>query len=761
MSGAGVMGFGSGPFGGPVSGFAVLPTSTAASGSSVDLEFTEPYLVTIALLNPSSYSIDGGLKVLAVGFVSSTKIRLYTSPQIAGKSYQITVIGAVVNLSNQSLTSKVSTFVGLDPSDAKFVVSALKGETLCEGNSVKLTWTNPLFGVQNVKIVRKLRGWVFDPASDPGDVLYNGAAISEFTDTGLEDGQFYYYTVAISTSGVPTSYDVSDASRVMVLSVKPYDSSLFWKTTPGEYKRLDAKSKEDFGGAGFLEKWYTLFACWFTLQKGYIDALKRSTDDDQAPYPTIKARVFSMGLSPDGEDYDFDAARREALGLVHQYQIKGSCDGIVDMVRILTGWTSYCLDLSSADDCPSGALNLRLYDGVADIRTYLVDGAALSIGYRTLQGSGPWSLDEWAGSKVMTSLGDVACIEGNTAGEVGVSLSLYEAPTDQTTSAVISSGALYIPVVSASGFVPGMDVEVHNDSLGLFFIRPISSVDYSLNRLYFEVAYSGSDLPAGSVVSIGRSGVRSEVGGYRNGAISVSGGKTTLTDLDAKWETNQWSGLYYIDASNNTRYLIESNTLSTVTVVGAGPSASGAPVQYAIAQDFTVGASFALRKPWLYYRILRGLHTWLYNPVLDFEARNTRYDYYCRLFDPSFVSLFGAWGPGDVGVYITTPNIRSAEGKASGVLANVFTLDPTRPAPSVGSLAGYYLNPNENQDQLFKIVDNDATTVTVLGDITSLVVSGQKYFILTERNANRYRRIVSRLKKGFMEYDMRPHVIFI
>jgi hypothetical protein len=94
------------------------------------------------------------------------------------------------------------------------------------------------------------------------------------------------------------------------------------------------------------------------------------------------------------------------------------------------------------------------------------------------------------------------------------------------------------------------------------------------------------------------------------------------------------------------------------------------------------------------------------------------------------------------------------------VVLNVFQLDPNQDPPGVDGWVGMYLNPNQNQKQLFRIVANTATTVTVAGDITSLCIPGQRYYVLKKRDAMRYQRLDKRLRTEFTDADAKPHIFF-
>ena len=88
-------------------------------------------------------------------------------------------------------------------------------------------------------------------------------------------------------------------------------------------------------------------------------------------------------------------------------------------------------------------------------------------------------------------------------------------------------------------------------------------------------------------------------------------------------------------------------------------------------------------------------------------------------------------------------------------------LDTTAiPPPTINAWVGYYLNPNQNQEQMFEIVANTGTTVTVAGDIDSLVFAGQSYYVLKPRDRARFTRVSERLRGEFTSDEVRVHVLF-
>lgn len=750
MSGYGFLKYGVDGFGGSGPTFdlvSVAPVDT----ETVDLTFSEKVLRSSAVFSLGSYSIPG-VKVYGAAPISDTVVRLRTSPQASGKKYTLNVVGdlrgavAFIPLTNRWGAYTAS--VGYPP----FVVKNLKARPRCEGNQIHLTWKNPASTIA-ITIHRRSKGYPFD-LTDAATEVYNGPSIETFLDTGLEGNTFYYYlVVATNNPSYATGVDlvkITKDSRVMGLSIESLNSkdTFFWRQATRDERHLDALPVSEGGGAGFLERWFTIMGCWLDTLRGWTKALENNTDDDRAPLHVTAARVRSLGALPEGDSYDFLTTRRMALGLVAQYQIRGSCAGIVDAVKMLTLWDSACVDLGNGDGCPSGAVGLKTYDGTSAL--LYGEGSDITSPFAKMTDpSGLGAASDWAGGKLLGWVGDVACVEDNTLTEA----KLYLSPKDLELTSDLAFGGTHVSLNSVLGIKKGIAIEIRTNAAG--HISEVASVDYA-GKTVVLVSPSTHNFPSGATVSVGKSFLRAEYYSEAGVAVTSLGGQTTITDTTAEWEENQWKG-HYLCPEGNGKYLITGNS-KTELFFGSG-FAIGA-IKYGIAFDYTVGVDFEHRIPHYKYKLSSGYHSTIYNPLLDFQARGSRYDFYSRMYFGPGANLVGAWGPNDVGVYITTKGIPVTMGETAGVVLNVFQLDPNQDPPGVDGWVGMYLNPNQNQKQLFRIVANTATTVTVAGDITSLCIPGQRYYVLKKRDAMRYQRLDKRLRTEFTDADAKPHIFF-
>lgn len=191
---------------------------------------------------------------------------------------------------------------------------------------------------------------------------------------------YYYYTVVATNAGIPTldDFEVAAESRVFGLSIETLEGKdWIWRQVPLHMKRLDSIPKEQGGGEGDLEKWVTVMGCWLNLERGRRRALLLKADDSKAPYPHAQLRNRDWGVEPDGEAYDFSVARRFNQRAAHLFQVKGTCPGLQEVVKIYTGWDSTCIDYASTlqSECQD-PLMVSTYDGFGGYKEYVGEGEA-------------------------------------------------------------------------------------------------------------------------------------------------------------------------------------------------------------------------------------------------------------------------------------------------------------------------------------------------------------------------------------------------
>lgn len=576
----------------------------------------------------------------------------------------------------------------------------------------------------------------------------NGAQLSKSEE--LLDTTYYYYSVLTSTFANPPDEDFQllDTNHAAGLSIPPLDSSetFFWNNTPDYMRERDADV-----GNGYLGQWYEIMGCWLNIMRGQATALRLIGDDDSAPYNSLSAKNFSLGIDPEGYSYDYEIPRRSIVSLINVYKRRGTCEGLIRATRMFTKWDATCSEFSLAS-CASGTRSFALWDGTSTLDQN--EDAGIVLANRTLtDATKTWAADEWLNGTLTGSIGDVACVSNNTS---STELALIEPDRPHSIDGTVLVGATTVPLTGTTGLAPGITLQL--EQAASFTTAEIVEVaTVSVGSITVKEPLVNGYI-AGDFVSIGKSLIRAEFLGSGGTWATVSGTIRELTYAPGGWVQTQWVG-YKILASDNTLHDVISSEGGTLRVDAVALPADGA---FAVAKDFVLGGSFAARAAVPSYRVYNGTHSFLFEPASDFQTRGTVYDNYSRLWMGSGSTLLGAWGSSDVGIFITTP-VTLHLGKAVSTVGAVLSLDPTQPAPAVNEWAGFWLNPNQNQSQLFQIVSNTATTVTVGTSIEAIGVVGQAYYVLNPRDASRYRQLVSRFSepnREFANMDIDVRVLF-
>jgi hypothetical protein len=576
--------------------------------------------------------------------------------------------------------------------------------------------------------------------------------------TPLVEQTFYYYTVLVSDVPLPPdfSFAFTDDNHAMGLSISVMDSKedFFWQNTPAELRNRDAIGEL---GAEFLDQWYDVMGCWLNIMRGTAKALKLMGNNDESPYNSLSAKNFSMGIDPEGFSYDFEIPRRSVTSLSKVYKRRGTCNGLVLATRMFTKWDAVCAEFG-VGGCNTGQKPLTTWDGqsLADSNT---DVGILLANLSVTDATKAFPTSQWKDGMLVGPLGDVCCVDDNT--DTVITLKPV------TSFLVMGSGGaalagFTVDMESTSGLYPNMTVQLESatDSTQAQIVEIFSIVP---NVSFSTKSPIEFNFVAGDHVSIQKSMIRAEEVG--SGAWSTVGG--TIRELlnmtvfadQFGWTQTQWTG-YQVLTADNLKFTVLSNEGDRLRIDAPAQPSNG---QFALAKDFSIGGSFGARVPVPSYRVYSGTHSFLFEPSLDIEERGTIYDPFSRIWMGVGSPILGAWGPGDVGIYITTP-VAVIKGLNATVIGNVLSLDPAESPPSVNELVGYFLNPNQNQNQLFTIIGNTTTAVTLSADISSLVVPGQAYYVLKPRDANRYRQLVGRFIKPAREFanlDIDVRVLFV
>jgi len=602
----------------------------------------------------------------------------------------------------------------------------------------------------------------------------------------LNEQTYYYYTVLVSNAGplALTAYDLTDASRAYALSVAVYNSkdNFLWPNTPAIYREMDALPVAQGGGGGTLDKLYEVMGGWLNVMRGNANAIALRNDPDMAPIDALIAANSALGFSGEGQTYDFDALRRTFSSITSVYKKRGSCPGVQQLAQLLVRWAVVCVEFGQGNCI--GLTNMKTWDGTSELDTG-EDSVTNAITQVVISAAGsavitdpekgtpvppvPWDVvNRWARGKARDSMGNVVCVanSGYIAGVAGT-LTTQDLYAYVQLAAPVLVGATTIVVDDIRGFQPGQRIQL------------VNNVPYAPNAYRSEivdVAIGGVNVATNTITlrrptqyayaSSSRVSLQTTIFRKEFEGLATAVGVSTLTDSNALWVENQWIGykLLYIDGVVRT---IVSNTSQVLTVTGAPMAASGSN-DYRIAYGFSAG-TFSTATAYLRYYVGNGVHTDIFEPTWSVKLVAEPNDPRNRLWQGPGSTLLGAWGPTDAGIYVTSTSqggglgvvARGKEGSV-GLQKSKLVLDPIGYRnPGTPSLVGYYLNPNQNQTTFFEILIDNGTSLVVAGDISSFVVSGQPYYVLSKRDMNRFLALQKRVFYEFTDTDVRPRLLLV
>jgi len=181
------------------------------------------------------------------------------------------------------------------------------------------------------------------------------------TGSGLESEQFYYYTafnhrignnVAQSSFGIIDSANSSQASALSVLDREFHEILLnFW---PNVFKITDS--------TGDFEDLMKIFGFGLNEQYSYVNTFDL-VNPNRMYYSILPSMAKQTGVGLADTSLGVDTLRRIVLGMLPTWKKKGTKQGIVDFIRIITTWdvTNGTGDASEiTDDIPNSG-SLRFY----------------------------------------------------------------------------------------------------------------------------------------------------------------------------------------------------------------------------------------------------------------------------------------------------------------------------------------------------------------------------------------------------------------
>lgn len=721
-----------------------------------------------ARLADTSYGFDGGLRVTGVSPVSghTEQILLLTTPQVDSRGYIVFVSAAVTNSGGEGVTTGQASaaFVGVS-AVSEYVVRDLVARSSLEGRKINLYWNEPEgAAVQTVVIIRRERSWVFDVTDSDCTVVYNGVATAlqsdpiggfarTFTDTGLRDMTYYYYTVAVSSSlgAALSSLTVGPESRTFALSTSSLDSKEWLRKRgmiPRHWFTADVNAPANYT----LDKILTIVGVWLDLMRSHMKAGQLQGVWTDAPFPSLADLNRSIGFEPEGESYDFDTLRRTLLQMRAIFATVGRKSAVASAVWSLVEWTADVQEL--------GIYERSRVFGTYNPETMMYTAQDVTVGEvaygrasdATPQAVSPanpypppWTPGQWVGGRLSDFLGNWFDILNSDTDTIHLKVNAGT-DTDLYTTTAILIGTHTVALDSVVGIVVGQRLGIRNPSNNNTAVLAVVGVDGPTKTLTFWNT-TPVVFPIGSYVTWVLPAPQLQyIGDVATGALNSL--EVNLYGGTSGWAIDQWVGCSVRDSAG-TVHPVTSSDSDTLYFSDGLVIPSGI---FQMAQGF-VGAD-----PTGSFQLVLGDQPTLYNPRWDRGLMGTRLDPFFYLYGGYTGRLRGAWGPCDLGVFITTPAAVLYKGRVEVVATT--TITDTALSLTTDALIGNYLNPNQNQEKLFKIVSNTATTITVSGDVSRIAWVGQAYVVLTPRNAQRYQRLQARITE-FVEDGIRPHILFL
>jgi hypothetical protein len=746
-------------------GIVYVVSAVAIDANTVEITMSDSVLGSEAATQASSYS-SYGLEIYGVWMPTPTTIRLATSTHIPGTEYNVRILGPVQGANGESLGLNWATFTA-GAVVARPLVRNLKARTNCMGRRIDLSWDVPQ-GTEWVRIVRSEDNPILD-LTDPHVVIYNGTTVTNYSDTGLEDDKFYYYTVLLSNVQAPPDglLYFNNESKVEALSIhtKYWQQSKEWITrnTPNAALELDATDTSAGGGGGFLDKINVVLACAVALIRGRSNMAVAYTDPTRIPFSAIQIKLANIGLQPEGMSYDLSVPRRMLTFGQDVFRQRGTVPGIRKAVHMLTGWDCQVIQigLDSTASRRYGS-SLTTYNGKT--KKLVRAGGTITRTPTTMQDSllmlqpGAWK----GGTVTADVSGDTVVIADNTNNTL-----TFETPEAVgVINNALSAGDTTFTISPASAQIKkGMSIQLTNGSD--YQVVDVDNVSNTgLVTICMPIKSGG--FPPGTMVSIGLSVIRGEV--VQSGNVVYTGGigyyisvspAIGKTVRNRQFTANPPSLPYSIWVEGATQPgTILSNSRIQIFFNNNGTVPTGTR-RYAICRGTYGGSSFATRTHQLFYTMWSGQFTTLYTPLANIAKIGSKYEVTNKLIHGK-TTYDNTWGEGDLVVYLNK-NIPVLMGQAAPIPVDntgAFVLDVQQPQPASDSLVGYYLNPNQSQTELVRITGNTATRIFTETNVASLAAPENYYYVLSPRDAAKFTQLSKRITSDFSHSDIAVRFLF-
>lgn len=673
------------------------------------------------------------------------------------------------------------------------LVKSVQAETSFRPNSIRISWTldESLGPNEEVRVLR--RQTTYPESATDGTVVFNtvDSNILDYEDRDLDDNTYYYYTVLVYNTVTSEEQSVFSTNQAFALSYKFWNSAdLLYNLFPEETRSLDQQTSGD------LKRLAQVMGNNLDLYRSEIFAMEYNRLPQLAPANILPH--FSQGFGfPAERALDLNVLRRIAEGIVSIYKRKGTCQAIQDFVKLFSEFDSLCLEdfdpsfklwddesrtlvgtLSdtgtnyaedntqswSANEWVLGSFTDVNYDNLYDIEsndstTLFFDNKTPPVIKSDSGTTGQGVDDSISGTADNTSAFTSTVDSGDDNTIVDTSLSAY--PDNYWNLAVLTmtSGAN----AGQRRFIKSFDTDTATIELDSAFANFVSPGDtYSISRTTHIVDSAlvgiADNALAGREISITagtNSGKSSKIarnftfGGSCHIVVSnhftepcdntsvytIESTGQQFQDTSKTWVVDEWKG-YKLNVGV-FEFTILSNTSDTLTVHEKYANISDIFQKIKFDDLFpTATESYSIENQYL---LTDGKHSFMFDPAVPFEFRNTFRDPASFLFGGASRSVLTFGSNVALELPIVLLNAAVATGRSTDLTPT--TLTDANASFTPGALVGLRLNPNARQDIDFLITANTSTTITVDGILTLVAESGNNYYVVDNSSSIKTRRL--------------------
>lgn len=278
-------------------------------------------------------------------------------------------------------------------------ISDLRAAPHLLGRRVDLAWTNPSAAegsLAGVRIVRRERAFARD--EEDGQVIYDGPAITSYSDTGLAPLTTYYYTI-FAFDGA--AYHADRGSNASAFAAEGYGlAERLYRLLPGAVQRLDAPLRPDeialldpaiqaalaalppdLSGRGQLRRLFHAAAAPLDLLRSFAEGLRQLRDIDRTRPEFLAALADFVGWELD-RTLPVHAQRNEIKFAFPLYRDVGTVPNLRAFVTRYTGWYVRVGELAQAIARTSSPPQLNIF-AIADAEGIFKasDDAATVLGF--------------------------------------------------------------------------------------------------------------------------------------------------------------------------------------------------------------------------------------------------------------------------------------------------------------------------------------------------------------------------------------------